>query len=201
MRTPPGLKMPARQNKSQPAMALEKGHPRKIAEDYFPLFLIPGLMVSGLLFIPSLSGIWGQDLSWTTAASFIFLGQLLLVQVIRNRHKPGPERHPAIALGAADYVTLARGCLLACGGGFIAVSRPTGWMGWVPGVFFLLALVGYGLDGYTARKLNKPTAFGQALDIEFDALGTLLGTILVFTYRQIPAWYLLVGFGRYLFLT
>lgn len=182
-------------------MALEKGHPRKIMGEPFPPFLIPGLTISGVLIILSLSGVWSQGVSWAAATLVIFLGELFLVQVIWKHHKPGLEgRHPAMALGTADYVTLVRGFLLACSGGFIAIPRTLGWVGWVPGLFYLLAVIGDGLDGYIARKLNKPTSFGQALDLEFDSLGTLLGTILVFHYRQIPAWYLLVGLGRYLFL-
>lgn len=198
--TRPGMKIPAHQTKRGPAMALERDHPRKVMGDFFPLFLIPILMISGLLIIPSLSGIWSQGLSWAAATLFIFLGELLLVQVTRNRHKHGLKGRPAMALGAADYVTLVRGFLLACSGGFIVTPRPLGWVSWVPGLFYLLAVIGDGLDGYIARKLNRPTGFGQALDHEFDSLGTLLGTILVFHYRQIPAWYLLVGLGRYLFL-
>jgi CDP-diacylglycerol---glycerol-3-phosphate 3-phosphatidyltransferase len=182
-------------------MALERSlHPR-ISGDIFPLILLPMVIICGLLVFLSLT--WKTSLvtQWIMATAIIFLGQLFLVYFIRSSLNDRDEKHPTMALGRADIITLARGFLLACSGGFIHIPRPPGWLGWAPGLLYLLAFIGDGLDGYVARKLKRPTAFGRVLDLEFDGLGTLLGTILVFNYRQVPAWYLFVGLGHYLFIT
>ena len=50
-----------------------------------------------------------------------------------------------------------------------------------------------------ARRRARLTPLGQVLDLEFDALATLLGSGLAFFYRQVPGWYLIVGLGYYLF--
>lgn len=181
-------------------MAVERSlHPR-ISGDIFPRVLLPVVIIcGGLLTFLSLS--WKASLitQWTMAAALIVLGHLFLVLFIRSCLNAGDEKHQPVALSRADTITLARGFLVACSGGFINIPRPQGWLGWTPGLLYLLAFIGDGLDGYVARKLKRPTAFGQVLDLEFDALGTLLGTILVFSYRQVPAWYLFVGLGHYLF--
>ncbi len=185
---------------SKPGMALERNLHQRIGGDIFPLVLLPVVIICGGL-LTFLSLTWKASLitRWTMATALIFLGQLFLVCFIRGCLNERDEKHQTIALSRADAITLARGVLLACSGGFINLPRPQGWLGWCPGLLYLLAIIGDGLDGYVARKLKRPTAFGQVLDLEFDALGTLLGTILVFSYRQVPAWYLFVGLGHYLF--
>ncbi|MGC1403108.1 MAG: CDP-alcohol phosphatidyltransferase family protein [Thermodesulfobacteriota bacterium] len=182
-------------------MALERSLHPKINGNIFPLILLPMVVICGLLVFFSLA--WRESLvtKWTMATAIIFLGQIFLVYFIRSCLNDGDEKHPARALGRADTITLARGFLLACSGGFINIPRPPGWLCWAPGLLYLLAFIGDGLDGYVARKLKRPTAFGRVLDLEFDGLGTLLGSILVITYRQVPAWYLFVGLGHYLFFT
>ena len=180
-------------------MNLEKSLQQRISGDIFPLVLLPEIMAGTPLYFISLAWKANPAAKWGLATACIFSGQLLLVYFFRSRLIDEAKSHQTIKMGLADDITLTRGFLLACTGGFISIPRPQGWLGWTPGILYLLALAGDGLDGYAARKLKRPTAFGQVLDLEFDAQGTFLGAILAYTYRQVPAWYLLVGFGHYLF--
>ena len=169
----------------------------EIVRGIFSPVIIPLGLVGGLSIIRFYPG--SPGLLWLVASAGIFFGELLLLTVIRLFLAGRSRGDPAPTLGAADYVTLARGLLLSCAGGFIALPRPHGRLGWVPGILYLLALIGDGLDGYVARRRARLTALGETLDLEFDALATLLGSGLALLYRQVPDWYLLVGLGHYLF--
>jgi CDP-diacylglycerol--glycerol-3-phosphate 3-phosphatidyltransferase len=57
-----------------------------------------------------------------------------------------------------------------------------------------------GLDGYLARLTHQATKLGETLDMEFDALGLLIATLLAVQYHQLPWWYLFLGLARYLFI-
>ena len=178
-------------------MIAEERHQPGIIRGTFISVTILLVLFGGLSIISFFSG--SLSLPWSVASGGIFFGEILLLTGIRIFLTGRARREPAPTLGAADYVTLARGFLLACAGGFIVLPRPGGWLGWIPGILYLLAIIGDGLDGYVARRQARLTALGRILDLEFDALATLLGSGLAILYQQIPGWYLFIGLGHYLF--
>ena len=120
---------------------------------------------------------------------------------------------PPGRLGAANAITLARLVIFAGLGGFMAVSLAfvpeTGdalgdalghALGWAPALAYGLAALADGLDGVVARRTGTESAFGARLDAETDALGMAAASgIAVLLAGVLPLWYLLAGFGRYLF--
>jgi CDP-diacylglycerol--glycerol-3-phosphate 3-phosphatidyltransferase len=103
-------------------------------------------------------------------------------------------------LGLANAVTLLRGCLLGILAGFLLFPRPSGGLAWLPVLVYTAAALTDFVDGFLARVTNQPTLLGERLDMEFDSLGALLAVSLAVAYGQLPAWALLMGLARYLFV-
>ncbi len=111
---------------------------------------------------------------------------------------PGP-------LGLANRLTLVRLAALAALAGaglaatFSAEAGPA-LAGWMPCLVYAVAALGDYADGAIARRTRTTSAFGARLDAEADALGLAAASgIAVLASGTLPAWYLLAGFGRYLF--
>lgn len=103
-------------------------------------------------------------------------------------------------LGPGNLLTWLRGLWIAWLAGFLFLPRPDGWLAWLPGLLYLPAALADILDGYLARRTGMLTRLGEQLDLRLDGLGVLLASALAVQYGQVPAWYLLVGLARYLFL-
>ena len=103
-------------------------------------------------------------------------------------------------LGWGNRLTLLRGLLVAGMVGFLTLPRPEGWLIWVPGILYCLSDATDFFDGYVARLTNHATRLGKFLEMSFDGLGVLAASLLVVLYGQAPAWYVLVGLARYLFV-
>lgn len=153
----------------------------------------------------------GMLLSWhwrglASAARWALLtgGVSVLQLYLLWRHLPDNRRPGNIvvfpSLGVANGLTLVRGLLLALLAGFLFAPWPSGLLAWAPALIYTAAGIADGLDGYLARITDQPTLLGQVLDIEFDSLGALIVSALAVWYGQVPAWFLLVGLARYLFL-
>ena len=126
----------------------------------------------------------------------------LLFVLARNldaNHRPGEERLLA-SLGWGNNLTLLRGLFVAALLGFLVLPQPPGWLAWIPGILFILSDVADFLDGYLARRTDHATRLGEILDMSFDGIGVLVAVLLGVKYGQIPAWYVLIGFSRYLFM-
>lgn len=102
--------------------------------------------------------------------------------------------------GAGNNLTLVRGILLAALAGFLFSPLPPRELAWLPGLIYTLAATADQFDGYLARRSKQVTQLGEMLDLSLDGLGVLIASVLVVQYGQVPAWYLLVGLARYLFL-
>lgn len=108
-------------------------------------------------------------------------------------------------LGLANRLTLVRLAALAAlaGGGLSATLAPEAGLalaGWLPCLVYAAAALGDYADGAIARRTRTTSAFGARLDAEADALGLAAASgIAVLAAGTLPAWYLLAGFGRYLF--
>jgi CDP-diacylglycerol--glycerol-3-phosphate 3-phosphatidyltransferase len=113
---------------------------------------------------------------------------------------PSGKKDLLTSLGAGNVLTIIRGFLICFLAGFLFSPWPLGWIAWIPGLMYSLAALADLFDGYLARRSGQVTRFGEILDMRLDGLGVLIASILLVQYDQVPAWYLLVGLARYLFL-
>ncbi len=133
-------------------------------------------------------------------------GLLLAYQLAHLRRHLG-QNHPAGTpqalypdLGLGNWITLVRAVLLALLTGFWLLPRPAGWTVWIPGSLYMAAAVLDFMDGWAARATRHASLLGETLDMHWDGYGALVACALLVQYGQAPAWYLLVGLARYLFL-
>ncbi len=103
-------------------------------------------------------------------------------------------------LGWGNGLTLLRGLNISIVAGFLLAPWPKGWLAWAPALLYTTADIADYLDGYAARKTNHATQLGEILDMEFDGLGLIIVSLLAVWYRQLPWWYLLIGFALYFFV-
>lgn len=137
---------------------------------------------------------------WTFLASGTLLYQLwVLWKGLEHNYRPADKRLLS-SFGPGNTMTLLRGILVAGLAGFLLVPRPEGWLAWVPGVLYILAVIADFLDGYLARISGTVTRLGEILDMSFDGLGILIAALLAVHYGQLPLWYLSVALARYMFL-
>jgi CDP-diacylglycerol---glycerol-3-phosphate 3-phosphatidyltransferase len=145
---------------------------------------------------------WQSDLAvrWLIFPSLVvaYLLRVLWKNLDAN-HREG-EQQLLPDLGWGNRLTLVRGVLVAGMMGFLLLPRPQGWLLWVPGILYILSDTADFFDGYVARVTNHTTRLGKILDVSFDGLGVLAASLLVVLYGQAPAWYVLVGLARYLFV-
>ena len=113
---------------------------------------------------------------------------------------PAGQRELLSTLGAGNTLSLFRGAMIAFLLGFFASPRPEGGLAWLPGILYTLATIADLLDGYLARITQHSTRLGEMLDLKLDGLGVLVAALLAVSYGQVPAWYLLVGLARILFV-
>lgn len=123
----------------------------------------------------------------------------LLRRGLPNNHRQS-EQQLLSRLGAGNVLTILRGLAVALLAGFLLIPRPEGLLAWIPGLLYIAAITADYFDGYLARITNQATALGADLDMEFDALGMFIATLLASLYGQVPAWYVAVGLARYLFV-
>lgn len=133
------------------------------------------------------------------AATATAIQMAILWWALPFNHRAG-ERELFRFIGYANALTLARGLLACLLAGFLFGPTPLGWLAWAPALLYSLErLIDFG-DGYVARITRHETRLGEILDIEFDGLGILIAVGLAIQYDKLPAWYLLLGLGRPLFV-
>ncbi|PKO16889.1 MAG: hypothetical protein CVU39_06630 [Chloroflexi bacterium HGW-Chloroflexi-10] len=103
-------------------------------------------------------------------------------------------------LGAANWMTIGRGALVAFLAGFLFLSDLKGISAWVPALLYLAAALLDYADGAVARLTHSMTRMGELLDIELDGLGILTASLLVVLNGQAPLLFVVVGMARYLYL-
>jgi CDP-diacylglycerol--glycerol-3-phosphate 3-phosphatidyltransferase len=166
-------------------------------------WLMALLFASALWFGYRLLGTkWHPAFAWRwaiVAACVLAYGLGLLWRGLKDNHRPG-ESSLLPTLGVGNVLTMIRGLALGLLAGFVFLPQPSVGLTWVPALLYTLSIVADYLDGYFARLTHHATELGETLDIEFDALGILIATSLAVHYNQLPWWYLLIGFSRYLFL-
>jgi CDP-diacylglycerol---glycerol-3-phosphate 3-phosphatidyltransferase len=145
---------------------------------------------------PDLAGRWiiGTTLTW---------GYLLFVlrKDLRLNYRQIDATHTLLPnLGIGNLISIFRGLILAILGGFILVPRPEGVYAILPSLLYTLGALPDFLDGYLARITNHVTKLGENLDLVTDSVGLLIATLVGARHGQVPAWYVLLGLARYLFL-
>jgi len=99
---------------------------------------------------------------------------------------------PSGRLGAANAITLARLALFAALPSLHALVAPLPFVGILVAAFAL-----DGIDGAVARARGEESPFGAALDMETDAVGVLVLSLLLWLHGRAPAWVLVAGLWRY----
>ena len=128
-----------------------------------------------------------------------------LVRHLGSNHRRGESGHLFSTLGAANWITLMRAGAIVGLAGILpwTLSRgpllPNG-LNWAAGIVYLGLSLADLLDGLVARKQERETELGRRLDIESDAAGLLVASLVAVALDRLPAVYLLVGLAYYPFV-
>jgi CDP-diacylglycerol--glycerol-3-phosphate 3-phosphatidyltransferase len=152
--------------------------------------------------------LWGQQQSsqWLIPAITLMVIQLaILWWALPYNRPPAPDAGQASArvrpvLGYANALTLLRGLLTCLLAGFLFMPMPEGLWAWTPALLYTVERLIDFADGYVARITRSESKLGEILDMEYDGLGILIAVLLGMQYGKLPAWYLLLGLGRPLFV-
>jgi len=157
------------------------------------------IAAAGLLFYcdPSISSVTGSIPAALVTTYILYL--------LRRNLRLNTRAEPQIlmtCLGPANWITLARGGLIAILAGFMLQPWPGGssgpeWTAWIPGALYLAAVAGDALDGLVARTTATQTLLGELLDTRIDALGILVACLLAIRYGRLPDYYLSAGLAYY----
>jgi len=126
--------------------------------------------------------------SWlvlTAACSF-------LVYVLRERNCLS---NLWLGFGRANLITLLRFILLSAAVVFYEFTSA-----FVLVVLLVTSLVMDGFDGYVARLHHEESVFGHYLDVEVDAYGIAVLSILLWKYETLWGFVLIAGLLRYLYI-
>ncbi|GAB6192784.1 CDP-alcohol phosphatidyltransferase family protein [Desulfocastanea catecholica] len=145
-------------------------------------------------------------------ATAIYLHSRLSRHLTAN-HRPFETDRLFATLGAANWITLLRAAAVVALAGFLPVAVSmvvtsqqslgqlnAGWLAWAPGIIYLGLSLADLLDGYLARRQGRETELGKRLDIETDAAGLLVASLLTVVLGRLPVIYLLVGLAYYPFI-
>ena len=163
------------------------------------VFISVALWGSGLgLFREMLPEGWA-DVWAAGTAPLLALWLFLMYRALPLNHPPGREE-VAPSLSPATWVTWARGMAILAALGFVGLPPLPDGRAWIPALLFLVGVALDFADGLVARVTGRVTVMGRKLDVALDGLAVLGGVALAWRYGKVPAWYLLVGLARYLYL-
>ena len=142
----------------------------------------------------------GSEEQWLIIGAAMMIIQMgILWWALHYNHRPA-EVALVPFLGYGNGMTLARGLCTMLLAGFLFAPRPTDGLAWIPAILYTVERLLDYFDGYVARITGQETKLGAILDMEFDGLGFLIAIILGIQYGQLPAWYLVLGLARQLFV-
>ena len=168
---------------------------------WFALFVGAVVVITGAGFhfycCPSLSFVRGSIQAALVTAYILYLLRRNL-----RLNTGGEHQNLRAFLGPANWITLARGALIAILAGFLLQTWPgrsnvSEWTGWIPGAVYMTAVVGDALDGFIARATHTQTQLGEILDTRIDALGILVACLLAINYGQLSDYYISAGLAYY----
>lgn len=153
-----------------------------------------------LIIMLSLGALW----KWSSAAQWQIQSGLIWLLVIYQTTRSLPLNHSADGvlypnLGLANCLTIIRGWLIACTGGFLFQTSPPELLMLIPAILYLISAILDRIDGYAARTTHHVSKMGIELDTVFDALGLAVAPLLAVWYGKIHWSYLLVSCAYYLF--
>jgi CDP-diacylglycerol---glycerol-3-phosphate 3-phosphatidyltransferase len=172
-------------------------------------------LATAILITPWLFAVWFyQPLFWLQPATILGLLPGLVVAVylqsqlwrrLESNHRHGDTDHPFMTLGAANWITLLRSGAVVGLAGFLPLAiQPeralSGMLLWTPGIIYLGIALADLVDGFVARKQMRETELGKRLDIESDAAGILVASLVAVAMDRLPPIYLLVGLAYYPFM-
>ncbi|MBI5552484.1 MAG: CDP-alcohol phosphatidyltransferase family protein [Desulfobacterales bacterium] len=123
---------------------------------------------------------------------------------LASNHRIGEEFPIFNTLGAANWITLLRAGAVVGLAGILPSAIRHGpalpeTLRWAPGIIYLGISIADLVDGYVARRQRRETVLGKRLDIESDAAGLLVASLVAVALGRLPAAYLLVGLAYYPF--
>lgn len=127
-----------------------------------------------------------REVVWCVLAGAVGLG----AQVIARRAWRTATGHVALA----NLLTLVRLGLV--------VALPALFSSMPPALFtplLLMLLALDGVDGWLARTRGESSAFGATLDMETDALGVMVLSLLLWRELDVGPWVLAAGLWRYVY--
>ncbi|MCG6972123.1 MAG: CDP-alcohol phosphatidyltransferase family protein [Desulfobacterales bacterium] len=131
--------------------------------------------------------------------------QRQLVRHLGSNHRRGEDGHLFATLGTANWITLMRAGAIIGLAGILPWTLSRGpslpnSLSWAAGIVYLGLSLADLLDGLVARKQERETELGRRLDIESDAAGLLVASLVAVALGRLPAVYLLVGLAYYPFV-
>ncbi len=135
----------------------------------------------------------------------IYLQQYLSGHLASN-HRFFEEDQFFSTQGTANWITLLRAMAIVALAGFLPLAiqsqglEISNGLTWAPGLMYLGISLADLCDGFIARRQGKETELGKRLDIETDAAGLLVASLLAVALGQLPTIYLLVGLAYYPFI-
>jgi CDP-diacylglycerol--glycerol-3-phosphate 3-phosphatidyltransferase len=144
-----------------------------------------------------------SPMRWSLQASLIVIVILILLGRNLGLHRQEKDGPLNPSLGAASWITLARGGLIALLAGFWLQPWPGHahhgrWFAWLPGIIYIAAVLADALDGRVARQTGSQTLLGEYLDTRVDALGILVASLVAVDSGQLPVFYVSAGLAWYL---
>jgi phosphatidylglycerophosphate synthase len=109
------------------------------------------------------------------------------------------DHHPFPHFGAANWVTMLRGVLVAQAASLIAEPALVAVAWTVVGLTAAVAVLD-GLDGYLARQARMTSVFGARFDMEIDAFFMLVLCLVVWRHDKAGLWVIAIGLMRYGFV-
>jgi CDP-diacylglycerol--glycerol-3-phosphate 3-phosphatidyltransferase len=153
-------------------------------------------LISYRLLLP----VWSNSLRWLILSGLALgYGLRILWRDLALNHRLG-ESLLFSTLGWGNHLSMLRGLIIGLLAGFLFSPVPVAPLAWLIALLYTAASVADWLDGYVARKTNHVTELGQRLDMEFDAMGVAIVSLLAIGYGQLPPWFLIVALARYLFV-
>jgi len=131
--------------------------------------------------------------------------QRQLFQSLTDNHPPLQQDHLFSTLGAANWISLLRAGAVVALAGFLPAAVQGGQglrsgLAWVPGLLYLGLSLADLLDGFLARRKGRETLLGKRLDIETDAAGLLVASLVAAFLGRLPFIYILAGLAYYPFI-